>query len=275
MQSIKDFNIGVYKDSMDYITNHLMDEVKHSMNNQKIIMEGESVSYQSDKNSAPCKIYVTSNSSFDAAREYSGKKVGVLNFASATTPGGGVVKGSSAQEECLCRCSTLYRNLNVVDAWNKYYNYHRSSVNALHNDDIIYTPDVVIFKDDDYNMLPTSDFMKVDVITCAAPNLRENPHNQYNAEKSVEKIEITDEDLLKLHENRGRRIMAVAAANNIDVLILGAFGCGAFRNDPRIVAQAYKNILPEFRHCFKEIEFAVYCRPGDDSNYQVFKAFLG
>ena len=67
---------------------------------------------------------------------------------------------------------------------------------------------------------------------------------------------------------------SVAAQHQAEVLILGAFGCGAFRNDPIVVAQAYKNILPEFIHHFQTIEFAVYCPPHDDSNYRAFKSIL-
>lgn len=271
--SIRESNIIVFNDSMDFVKNNFSKEIQDSIKNQSIILENESVSHQ-DKYDIPCKIYVTENSSFNAAREYFGKKVAVLNFASATTPGGGVTKGSSAQEECLCRCSTLYNCLNVRTNWDKYYNVHRNEGSALHNDDIIYTPNVIIFKDDSYNMLDKSDYMIVDVITCAAPNLKENPYNAYNVEKSTAKVDISDEDLLKLHEKRGRKIMSVAADHNVEVLILGAFGCGAFRNNPTVVAQAYKNILPEFRKCFKAIEFAVYCRPTDNTNYRVFNEIL-
>mgnify|MGYP002622031421 FL=1 len=69
------------------------------------------------------------------------------------------------------------------------------------------------------------------------------------------------EHLLRLHEQRGRKILAAAVQNGAEALILGAFGCGAFRNDPQIVARAYKNILPDYLHYFKTIEFAVWCRP--------------
>ena len=58
------------------------------------------------------------------------------------------------------------------------------------------------------------------------------------------------------------------------MLILGAFGCGAFRNDPQVVAQAYHDVLPEFSHHFRTIEFAVYCPRYDDSNYRAFKTQL-
>ena len=88
-------------------------------------------------------------------------------------------------------------------------------------------------------------------------------------------VQITPNELRRLHEQRARRIMTVAAQNKAEVLILGAFGCGAFRNDPNVVAQAYKNILPEFMHHFGTIEYAVYCPPHDDSNYRAFKSILG
>jgi uncharacterized protein (TIGR02452 family) len=65
----------------------------------------------------------------------------------------------------------------------------------------------------------------------------------------------------------------VAGGN--DVVILGAFGCGAFRNKPEVVVHAYKNILAEYVHAFKVIEFAVYCSPRDESNFQIFKNVLG
>lgn len=75
-------------------------------------------------------------------------KTAVHNFASATNPGGGVTRGSSAQEECLCRCSGLYFSLNTKPMWDGFYNPHRNTHNPIHNDDIIYTPGVVVFKKD-------------------------------------------------------------------------------------------------------------------------------
>ena len=70
-------------------------------------------------------------------------------------------------------------------------------------------------------------------------------------------------------------MLTVAAANGARGLVLGAFGCGAFQNNPEIVAQAYKDIMPEFERCFRKIEFAVYCTPRDQKNYQVFRRILG
>ena len=88
------------------------------------------------------------------------------------------------------------------------------------------------------------------------------------------KVQISDNELLALHEKRARKIFASAIANGVEVLILGAFGCGAFCNDPYVVARAYKNVLPDFAHYFHTIEFAIYCRPADSINYDAFKSTI-
>ena len=200
-----------------------------------------------------------------------------MNFASATNPGGGVVKGSSAQEEAICRCSTLYPNLNEPKMWNGFYRPHRQELNPLHNDDCIYTPGVIAFKSDtDYpQMLPLNRCYKVNVITCAAPNLREKPSNGMNSGDGDMAVKISNDDLQELHEKRMRRVLEITAKKGNDVVILGAFGCGAFRNPPEVVARAMKTVVEEYRNAFETIEFAVYCSPRDDSNYRTFKEVLG
>lgn len=205
--------------------------------------------------------------SFEAAARYPGQKVAVLNFASATSPGGGVETGASAQEECRGRVSTLYPCLKTQTAWNKFYGPHRAAPNPLHNDDLIYTKDVVVLKDDDYHPLAVP--FQVDVFTCAAPNLREKPSNRYNRNNG-EAAHISPEKLLDLHRSCARKILSAAATNGAEVLILGAFGCGAFRNEPAVVATAYQQALPQFLNHFKIVEFAVYCRLGDQRNYEAF-----
>ena len=153
-----------------------------------------------------------------------------------------------------------------------FYNPHRKTRNPLHNDDIIYTRDVLVIKDDDYN--PLDEPFYVDVITCAAPNLRENPSNGLNPDEG-DPDSISNAELLELHKSRARKILASAAYNEAEVVILGAFGCGVFRNPPEVVASAYKTVVDEFRGYFDAIEFAVYCRPGDSRNYDVFNRVLG
>lgn len=136
-------------------------------------------------------------SSQQAASEYAraGRKVCVLNFASSVNPGGGVTRVASAQEECLCRYSTLYFCLNIQNLWNKFYKPHR------------------------------------------APNLRREPSNLYNPEGGRAVTGLTEDKLKTLLQSRIRRIFRVAIANGAEVLILGTFGCGAFRNPPKLVAE--------------------------------------
>lgn len=190
-----------------------------------------------------------------------------MNFASAVSPGGGVQYGCSAQEESLCRCSTLYLALNRRFLWDAYYSPNRAAKDVLHTDDGIFSPNVVVIKSDESvpQRLDPRDRFAVDVITCAAPDLRQTPHSRYNPD-----VFLTPEELTALHEKRAQRILHVAAANGADVLILGAFGCGAFQNDPWAVAQAYRNVLPAWRKHFKQIEFAVYCRGDETVNYKAF-----
>lgn len=92
---------------------------------------------------------------------------------------------------------------------------------------------------------------------------------------SVKAARITDDELLAIHEKRFTRILDIALTNNNDVVILGAFGCGAFENNPGVVATAAKNVVEKYIHAFRVIEFAVYCSPRDSHNYDVFSSVFG
>ena len=265
---------SVFEDTMVQIkqSEEWMSAIDYSIRNQQFIPASAIISISDvPKVDKPANIIVSQLRSFEAAAQYIGKRTAVLNFASATNPGGGVEKGASAQEECLCRVSTLYPCLADQKMRASFYTPHRKNGNALHNDDIIYTPNVLVIKDDDHNLL--SEPFSVDIISCAAPNLRERPSNQYNTGDTI-KVQISDNELLVLHEKRARKIFSSAIANGVEILILGAFGCGAFQNDPHIVAQAYKNVLPDFVHYFHTIEFAIFCNAKNIENYQVFLSII-
>lgn len=265
---------SVFEDTMAQIkqSEEWMSAIDYSIHNQQFIPASAIISISDvPKVDKPANIIVSQLRSFEAAAQYIGKRTAVLNFASATNPGGGVEKGASAQEECLCRVSTLYPCLADQKMRASFYTPHRKNGNTLHNDDIIYTPNVLVIKDDDHNLL--SEPFSVDIISCAAPNLRERPSNQYNTGDTI-KVQISDNELLVLHEKRARKIFSSAIANGVEILILGAFGCGAFQNDPHIVAQAYKNVLPDFAHYFHTIEFAIFCNAKNIENYQVFLSII-
>lgn len=217
-------------------------------------------------------ITVTRHKTFEAAIGVHAKRpndrIAVLNFASAVNPGGGVVNGSRAQEESLCRCSNLYPMLNQRMCWDKYYGKNRVEHNPLYSDAVIYSPDVRIIKTDDgfYQRLPESKFVKVDVITCAAPNLGSG---RYGAASPLVHAK---EQQTELHISRAKHILSAAAAHDINTLILGAFGCGAFHNDPHAVASAYRTVMEQYRGYFDEIEFAIFCTNTETENYRAFQA---
>lgn len=213
------------------------------------------------------RFQVTGEKSFQAAcrlrGEYPTAKLAVLNFASATHTGGGVKNGARAQEESLCRCSTLYPALVNDDLYRDYYLFHRERHDTRYTDAVIYTPDVLIIKTDDDvpQRMPESDWVKTDIITCAAPNLG--------------CVEVSAEELAALHLSRARHLLTTAAANGAEVLVLGAFGCGAFRNDPHIVAGTYKKALAEFAGRFRHVAFAVFHMPHEARNYDAFLSVFG
>ena len=248
----------------------LIAAIRNTNQAQEVILETDNIAKTEPRFTAPAKIIVSGKRSFEAAQAYDNLQTCVLNFASATNPGGGVVWGSTAQEECLCRCSTLYANLTARKLWKPFYEEHREQNNPLYNDDCIYTPDVVVFKSDtrEPELLPQKDWWNVNVITCAAPNLRTDRNG-------IVRVRISNDELYKLHIKRMRRILDIAAQKGNEVMILGAYGCGAFKNPPAVVASAMRTVVEAYRNHFRVIEFAVYCSPRDDQNHRVFQQILG
>lgn len=269
--------IEVFQDTENWCRENvrLAEAVRNSIEKTALYAAAAYPAVPAPEKDAKTEITVSKSRSFEAAarllRECPGKKVAVHNFASAKNPGGGVTWGSRAQEECLCRCSTLYPVLNTKKLWEQYYCFHRERNDPRYTDACIYSPGILIVKSDTElpERLPESEWREVDVITCAAPSLREQSANPGYPGR------VSDEELLELHRQRGRHMLSIAAAHGAEALVLGAFGCGAFLNNPVIVAQAYREILPEFEGCFSRIEFAVYCPPWGSANYEVFQKFFG
>lgn len=251
----------------------LVGAIEKSKREQTIYWEDDAVEQVEPRFSDAAEIVISPNKTLEASRKYAeaGDRVCILNFASAVSPGGGVVKGAQAQEECICRQSTLYFALSDPKTAGKFYDYHWSLINnggmsRRNSDDIIFTPDVYVVRDeaDNETIMSEDKWYKVDVITCAAPDLRKTGDvSEYCPSK---------EELLKVFEIRWRKILAVAAKHKADVLILGAFGCGVFANPPELVVRAFNNIFGEFKHHFKTIEFAVYTTDMENRNYKAFTA---
>ena len=255
----------------------LVDKIKSSMVYNRVISEEnaddilENLIY-GNETEKEVKIIVSKKRSFEAASAYRGKHISVLNFASATNPGGGVTKGASAQEECLCRISTLYKCISASEITEAFHKKHRyalktGKMNSFYNDDCIQTCNVTVFKSDTAKtvLLPEKDWFDVDVISCAAPNLRRMSQHNKHWKKNV-----TNQELLDIYKKRINRVLDIARYAKSEVVILGAFGCGAFANPPELVAKAMHASIDEHKYDFETIELAVYCPLRDTSNYEVF-----
>jgi uncharacterized protein (TIGR02452 family) len=168
-----------------------------------------------------------------------GHNVVSLNFASATSPGGGFLNGARAQEEYLCRSSALYVTLKDSPM----YAYHRAKGHKLYSDAMIYSPDVPVFRGDDHRLL--AEPYRASFITSAACLTKH----------------LTEPELSLVPEimfNRMLKVLSVAQAQGHDSLVLGAWGCGAFGNDGNLIALFFDQALNQtFKGAFKEVTFAI------------------
>jgi uncharacterized protein (TIGR02452 family) len=211
---------------------------------------------------AATQIEVTSESSMTAARrlhDEGAECIAVLNFASARNAGGGYLRGARAQEEDLCRTSALYTTLCQAP---DYYAAHRASKDPAYSHRVIYSPDVPVYRDVEYRPLETP--YQVAFLTSPAPNAgiiaRDRP-----ADVAA---------LPSLLAARAARILAVAAHHGRRTLVLGAWGCGVFRNDPAQVAAAFQQNLSaggNFEGAFARIVFAVLDNTPDQWNLAAFR----
>ena len=278
--STREERVEIFQDTLAWISSDptLFASVVEAKKNTKVYYEDDYPQF--DVNAVREElISVTRDRSYQAAmrlaKENPGKKIAVMNFANAFHAGGGVTRGASAQEECLCRCSTLYPLLYRRSLRDSYYKHHHDLNTSKASDSLIYTEGVVIFKTDDDHpkRMVQDDWVKVDVITIAAPDLR-TKSNMYAAIVGNGSF-MNNAELFGYHVKRAIHMLTVAASKGADILVLGAFGCGAFQNDPSVVARAYKVALEEFPKVFDKIEFAVYCSPRDQRNYEDFHKVLG
>ena len=190
-----------------------------------------------------CRISVTNEDSFAAAARY--ENALVMNFANAHHAGGGFLLGANAQEESLCRCSTLYASINS-DKAGEMYRYNNTHLSRTESDYMLISPNVCVFRKNSGELLEKP-FM-TGVVTIPAPNRRGAAL-------------IASKKLIEETMTRRIRIMLTAAAERgYDSLILGAWGCGAFGNSPEDVAGYFRKVLidEELGKCFDEVCFAVY-----------------
>jgi len=183
------------------------------------------------------RVQVSNETTTGAARRLLGRhRTIALNFANGVHPGGGFLRGARAQEESLCRASALYETL----AGDPMYEAHARSGDAGASDWAILSPDVPFFRGDDGALLEAP--FPLSVLTCAAP-------------VAFEVGRARAADLLR---DRIGRVLAIMTAYGYEAVVLGAWGCGAFGNDPRTTATDFRAALEgPFLGAFREVVFAV------------------
>lgn len=205
---------------------------------------------------------VTGESSLEAARRLVGEgpgEVAVLNFASARNPGGGFLNGAQAQEEALCRSSALYPTLLTAPG---FYEHHRADRDVFYTDRVIHSPGVPVFRDDRGRLLDEP--FRVGFLTSPAPNAG------VIRQRTPEAVDRIPQALAR----RAERVLETAAACGYRRLVLGAWGCGVFRNDPAGVAGAFHAHLTgegRFARHFDEVVFAVLDRTADRATLRAFE----
>ncbi|MFD3331862.1 TIGR02452 family protein [Streptomyces sp. NPDC058700] len=210
---------------------------------------------------------VTGESSLAAARRLTGtdptRPVAVLNFASARNPGGGYLNGAQAQEEALCRASALHTTLLRAP---DYYAHHREERDVFYSDRVIHSPRVPVFRDDRGALL--ADPFTVGFLTSPAPNAgvvrRRTPELAHRLPAAL--------------ASRAERVLETAAVGGYRRLVLGAWGCGVFQNDPEQVAGAFRALLTgdgRFAGHFEEVVFAVLDRTSGTPTLAAFTRVLG
>ena len=207
-------------------------------------------------------IEVTAEGSLEAARRLCDEgpgEVAVLNFASARNPGGGYLRGTKAQEEDLCRESLLYHTLIQAP---EYYEAHRSSDDLLYSDRVIWSPLVPVHRGDDGALLARP--YLVSFLTSPAPNATPALQRDPGAGPAVNTA----------LRRRAGRVLDVAVHHGVRRLVLGAWGCGVFGNDPVAVAEAFHQHLRAddgaFRTAFDTVVFAVWDRTTPSPNRDAF-----
>ena len=191
------------------------------------------------------------------ARPYN-NKVGVLNFANATKPGGGFINGSQAQEESIARSSTLYPTLTTIESA-AFYNFHRVTHNPYYTHAMIYSPGVEIFRDDDGGWMSP---IAVDVLTSAAVNAKEVRQQTHGGRDRGPQAEYSIELVMR---ERMARMLCLFELQGVRNLVLGSFGTGVFQNDVGLVAQSWAELLAvpgaRFQHSFDRVFFAIMGHP--------------
>lgn len=227
--------------------------------------ETQSVVSSTEAEAVSVRIEVTGETTLGAASRLTvaeGREdVVCLNFASAKNPGGGFLGGSQAQEESLARATGLYPCIAQMD---EMYEYNRKRRSGLYSNYMIYSPRVPVIRDDEDRLL--DQYYVSSFITAPA----------VNAGIVKDRGDADDQQIESVMKERIRYILDVAATNGHRTIVLGAYGCGVFRNDPAVVAKYFHDVLvgEGFSHSFERIVFAVYDRSAGQRTLKAFQRIM-
>lgn len=228
---------GRYSPNEDMTVN-ISDLIDYSVKNSKYFESDLDVCVKENSQVVEVTSETTNQAAVRLLRE-GHKNIVALNFASATSPGGGWLHGAIAQEEDLCRRSALYE---CIRNQTSYYNKNIPNGKKGYTDGMIYSPCVSFFRDEDYKLLEVG--YSLSIITAPAPN--------------VWSMDDPSEDNLKeIFDRRTRKILRIAAQFGHKTIILGAWGCGAFGNNAQMVAKSFDEALREVP-AFEYVCFAIY-----------------
>ncbi len=158
------------------------------------------------------------------------------------------------QEDTILRTSTMYKLIDTAYTLKNYYSFNKQNEN---NSRCIYLSKVLFFKNEDDIKLDDENQKVVDLILSTPPNqVKEDLSNE--ASKSI---------IYKKLKN----LFNVAIEKKVEILILGAYGCGSYENSPTIVSKIFKSLIDEYNGYFKEIIFSIKSKDDFDTNYSVFK----
>lgn len=239
-------NIKVFENTLCLCNTVYKNDTAEAMRNTEVIFNGASLIKEKGNKEQNIRV-VTAGSVSAIEGVVAGRRVAALNFADALTPGGLVWEGETTQEEDLCRCSNLYPCISQDKVFDNYYGYNRSLENDIYSDRLIYSSDVLFFKDETYWCLSIP--VKCDVITCPAP------------------VECNDINIFK---QRIKSIIGAAYKAGVDRLIFGKWGTGSFGNDPVLVATAFKEVLDEYK-LFDVVYFPLF---DDSESSDIFQEIL-
>ncbi len=234
----------------------IKEAVQRSIGSSVLVRPGDALLVKrADEKLSGCdhetRFEVCNETTFAAGRRLAGlSRVAVLNFASAKNPGGGFLSGSQAQEESLARASALHA---CLERHMDYYLANRSSGSLLYTDHLIVSPDVPVFRNDDDQLLEEP--WNVTILTSPAPNAGAIAKNDPASRQQIEPT----------FRRRIDQVLSAAIAFDHTAIVLGAWGCGVFGNDPQVVARLFGDSLRRgrFQRAFQHVAFAVLDRRGD------------